>query len=91
MFDDPRRCGLQDHIPSDRGDTGRHETSGFFIFHQTHAAGPIWLEIRMMAESGNFYAVLFGCLQDARFGRTGDFLAVNGQRDGFQKIGSFVK
>jgi hypothetical protein len=44
----------------------------------------------MMAERGNFDAVLLGGLQNARCAGAGDFLAVNGQRDGFQGIGSFV-
>jgi hypothetical protein len=43
----------------------------------------------MMAEPGNFYAILFSGVQNARSGRTGNFLAVNGQRDGIQGGGSF--
>jgi hypothetical protein len=38
----------------------------------------------MVTEPGNFYAILIGSLQNTRFGRTGDSLAVNAQSDGFQ-------
>jgi hypothetical protein len=90
MFDDARGCGLQNHVPDCGGDTGSHQTSGIFIFHQTHAAGAKRLQVRMMTEPGDFYAMLFSSVQNARSGRTGDFFAVNGQRDGIQGGGSFV-
>jgi len=38
----------------------------------------------MMAEGGDFYAILFSSLQNTRSGRTGDSFAVDGQSDGFQ-------
>jgi len=38
----------------------------------------------MVTESGNFDAILFSSLQNTRFGRTDDSLAVNAQSDGFQ-------
>jgi hypothetical protein len=44
----------------------------------------------MVTEFGDFYAVLLSSLQNARFGRTDDLLAVNGQSDGFQGKGSFA-
>jgi hypothetical protein len=84
MFDDAGVGGLNNHVRGCGGDTGSHETSGFFIFHQTHAAGAERFQLRMVTESGNFYAILVGSLQNTRFGRTGDSLAVNAQSDGFQ-------
>ena len=91
MFDDARGCGLQNHVPGCGGDTGRHQASGVFIFHQAHTAGAKRLQVRMMTKSGNFYAILFSGIQNARFGRTGDLFAVNGQRDGIQGDGSFAQ
>jgi hypothetical protein len=44
----------------------------------------------MVAEFGDFYAVLLSSLQNAHSRRTDDFLAVNGQGDGFQGKGSFA-
>jgi hypothetical protein len=43
----------------------------------------------MVTEPGNFYAILVGSLQNTRFGRTDDSLAVNAQSDGFQLNRSF--
>jgi hypothetical protein len=40
MFDDAGAGGLKNHVRGGGSDTGSHESSGFFIFHQTHAAGP---------------------------------------------------
>ena len=82
--------GLNGHVRCHGCDTGRHQASGFFVFHQTHSAGTKWFQIRMVAEFGNFYAILLSSLQDARSGRTDYLFAVNGQSDGFQGKGSLV-
>ena len=84
VADDAFGCGLNNHIRNHGSNTGGHEASGLFIFHQTHSAGTEWFQIRMVTELGNFYAVLLSRLQNACFGRTDDFLAVDGQGDGFQ-------
>ena len=39
MFDDAGAGGLKNHVRGCRGYTGSHQSSGFFIFHQAHAAG----------------------------------------------------
>jgi hypothetical protein len=46
---DARGGRPDDHIRGNRRDTGSHETSGFFVFHQTHATGAKGFEIRMVA------------------------------------------
>jgi hypothetical protein len=44
----------------------------------------------MVAESGNFYAVLLSCFYDCSSGWTADFFPVNGQGDGFQGKDSYI-
>ena len=39
VFDNAVGCGLNHHVRGGRGDARGHKTSGFFIFHQAHAAG----------------------------------------------------
>jgi hypothetical protein len=90
VFNDAVGFGVKGHLRSRRSDAGSHETSGFLIFHQAHAAGTERLEIRMVAQSGNFYAVLVGGFKDTGFGAAGDFPAVDGQRDGFHGVDSFL-
>jgi hypothetical protein len=90
MSDDTGAGGLKRHFRGDGGHTGSHQTAGFLIFHQAHATGTEWFQLRMVAESGDFYAILLGSFQNTRFGSTGDSLAVDAQSDGFQLTYSFI-
>jgi hypothetical protein len=49
MTDDSRVCGLNHHIRCYGRNAGSQQASGFLIFYQTHAAGTVRFEIRMIA------------------------------------------
>ena len=62
VFGDALVGGLNNHVSGRGRDASGHEAPGFFIFHQTHSAGAEWFKVRVVAEFGNFYAVLLSSL-----------------------------
>jgi hypothetical protein len=62
VFDYTGGCGLNYHVRRDWAHAGGHEASGFFIFHEAHAAGPEGLQFRVVAKPGDFYVILVGSI-----------------------------
>ena len=77
MAQDPRGLGSNGHLLGHRRDTGGHQPTGFFIFHQAHPAGAEGFQVRMVAQVGDFNVISRRGFQYRSPGCTGDLFVIN--------------
>jgi len=57
------RVGVHYHAIGGRGSTGRGQAAHLLNFHNTEAAAPIWLQVRVSAKGGDIDTSRLGCVE----------------------------